>query len=67
MLILISDPFYPGLEEELSLLGDVSTDRLAFTEADIILVRSETKADKSYLEKAKNLILCSIHIKLILQ
>lgn len=55
MLILISDPFYPGLEEELSLLGDVSTDRLAFTEADIILVRSETKADKSYLEKAKNL------------
>ncbi len=60
MLILISDPFHPGLEEKLSLLGDVSTARSAFAEADIILVRSETKADRSYLEKAK-------HLKLIIR
>ena len=55
MLILISDPFHPGLEKKLSLLGEVSTDRSAFTQADIILVRSETNADKSYFKKARNL------------
>lgn len=55
MKILISDPFHPELEDHLRKYGEVTTEQSSYTEADIILIRSATKADKSYLNNAKNL------------
>ncbi len=55
MKILISDPFHPGLEDQLRKYGEVTTEKSSYTDADIILIRSATKADKSYLNNAKNL------------
>lgn len=55
MKILISDLFHPGLEDQLRKYGEVTTEKSSYTDADIILIRSATKADKSYLNNAKNL------------
>tara|TARA_Y100000588_G_scaffold267413_1_gene282483 strand:- start:10117 stop:10998 length:882 start_codon:yes stop_codon:yes gene_type:complete len=55
MKILISDPFYPEFEDQLRKYGEVTTEKSIYTEADIILIRSATKADKSYLKNAKSL------------
>src|SRR5512138_889770 len=55
MLILISDKFDKTLPGVLSRYGDVTDDKNRVGEADIILVRSKTKANREYLDCAKNL------------
>jgi phosphoglycerate dehydrogenase-like enzyme len=55
MLILISDKFDSTLPGLLAKYGQVTDDPNRVPEADIILVRSKTKATAEYLEKAKNL------------
>jgi phosphoglycerate dehydrogenase-like enzyme len=55
MLILISDKFDSALPGLLAKYGQVTDDQNRVAEADIILVRSKTKANAEYLTKAKNL------------
>ncbi|MEW6051595.1 MAG: NAD(P)-dependent oxidoreductase [Candidatus Zixiibacteriota bacterium] len=55
MLILISDKFDKALPQVLAKYGEVTDDKNRVAEADIILVRSKTKANKEYLESARNL------------
>lgn len=55
MLILISDAFDKSLPEKLSVFGEVTEDKERLKEADVVLIRSKTKATKEYLEEAKNL------------
>ncbi len=55
MLILISDAFDESLPKVLSKYGEVTADKNRLPEAEIVLVRSKTKATKEYLDNAKNL------------
>ncbi len=55
MLILISDAFDPSLEEKLAKYGDVTTDKERLPEADVVLIRSKTKATREYIDQAPNL------------
>lgn len=55
MKILISDPFSKDLPDKLREFGEVTDNKDEFTDADIILVRSATKARKEYIDQAKNL------------
>ncbi len=55
MLILISDAFDKSLPEKLSKFGEVTEDHSRLGEADVVLIRSKTKATKEYLDEAKNL------------
>jgi D-3-phosphoglycerate dehydrogenase len=55
MKILISDPFSKDLPDRLREFGEVTDNKAEFTDADIILVRSATKARKEYIDQAKNL------------
>lgn len=55
MLILISDAFDESLPKVLSRYGEVTDDKNRLADAEIILVRSKTKATKEYLESAKSL------------
>lgn len=55
MLILISDAFDKSLPEKLGRFGQVTEDKERLSEADVVLIRSKTKADKAYLDSAKNL------------
>lgn len=55
MLILISDAFDPSLEGKLAEFGEVTTDKDRQSEADIILIRSKTKATREYIDNAPNL------------
>jgi D-3-phosphoglycerate dehydrogenase len=55
MKILISDPFSKDLPEKLKEFGEVTDNKEEFRDADIILVRSATKARKEYIDEAKNL------------
>ncbi len=55
MKILIADAFDKGLPKRLEKFGEVFDDAGRIAEADVILVRSKTKADRAYLEKARNL------------
>lgn len=55
MLILISDPFDPSLEGKLAQYGEVTTDPDRLAEADIVLVRSKTKCDREFIDRAPNL------------
>ena len=55
MLILISDAFDPSLEGKLAEFGEVTTDKERQSEADIILIRSKTKATREYIDNAPNL------------
>ncbi len=55
MLILISDAFDDSLPKMLSQYGEVTEDKNRLPEAEIVLVRSKTKATKEYIDKAKNL------------
>lgn len=55
MLILISDAFDASLPEKLVDFGEVTTDKSRMVDAEIILVRSKTKCDREYIDKAKNL------------
>ena len=55
MLILIADAFDKSLPEKLSIFGEVTTDIERLGEADVVLIRSKTKATKDYIDKAKNM------------
>ena len=55
MLILISDAFDKSLPEKLSVFGEVTTDTSRLAEADVVLIRSKTKATKEYIDEAKNM------------
>ncbi len=55
MLILIADKFDATLPKTLSKYGEVTDDKNRLAQADIILVRSKTKANKEYLDSATNL------------
>jgi D-3-phosphoglycerate dehydrogenase len=55
MLILISDKFDKTLPTVLAKYGEVTDDKTRVADADIILVRSKTKANKEYLDSAKKL------------
>lgn len=55
MLILISDAFDKTLPGVLEKYGEVTDDSSRVADADIILIRSKTKATKEYLDQAKNL------------
>ncbi len=52
MLILIADAFDKSLPEKLSVFGEVTDDISRLGEADVILIRSKTKATKEYIDKA---------------
>ncbi len=55
MLILISDAFDPSLAGNLAKFGEVTDDKGRLAEADIVLIRSKTKATREYIDEAKNL------------
>lgn len=55
MLILISDSFNQSLSEKLKKFGEVTTDKNRLSEAEIVLIRSKTKATKEYIDSAPNL------------
>jgi phosphoglycerate dehydrogenase-like enzyme len=55
MLILISDAFDTGLAGKLERLGEVTTDKDRLPEADVVLIRSKTKATKEYIDSAPKL------------
>ena len=55
MLILISDAFDPSLAGNLAQFGEVTDDKSRLPEADVVLIRSKTKATKEYIDEAKNM------------
>ncbi len=55
MKILISDAFEPSLPDKLRAFGEVTDDRSQVPEADVVLVRSKTKCDSDYIDRAQNL------------
>lgn len=55
MLILIADAFDKSLPEKLSVYGEVTSDMNRLAEADVVLIRSKTKATKEYIDSAKNM------------
>jgi D-3-phosphoglycerate dehydrogenase / 2-oxoglutarate reductase len=52
MLILISDAFDPGLPDRLAKFGEVTSDKGRLAEADVVLIRSKTKATREYIDGA---------------
>jgi D-3-phosphoglycerate dehydrogenase len=55
MKILISDPFSKDLPDKLKEFGEVTDNKDELSAADIVLVRSATKATKDYIDQAENL------------
>lgn len=55
MLILISDAFDKSLPEKLSAFGEVTDDKSRLKDADVVLIRSKTKATREYIDQAPNL------------
>jgi D-3-phosphoglycerate dehydrogenase / 2-oxoglutarate reductase len=55
MLILISDAFDPSLAGKLAKFGEVTDDKARLAEANVVLIRSKTKATREYIDEAKNL------------
>jgi D-3-phosphoglycerate dehydrogenase len=55
MKILISDPFSKDLPEKLKEFGEVTDDKAELPNANVVLVRSATKATKEYIDQAPNL------------
>jgi len=55
MLILISDAFDPGLPGRLEKFGEVTSDKGRLPDADVVLIRSKTKATREYIDSAPNL------------
>ena len=55
MLILICDPFDPGLPQKLARFGEVTDDMSRLAEAEVALVRSKTKCTAEWLEGAPSL------------
>ena len=54
MKILIADAFDKGLPERLKKFGEVFDDPARVAEAEVILVRSKTKADRAYIDQARS-------------
>ncbi len=55
MHILISDAFDPSLPEKLKPFGTVTTDPGQLAQADVVLIRSKTKATREYIDSAPKL------------
>lgn len=55
MLILISDAFDKSLPDKLRVFGEVTDDTSRLKEADVVLIRSKTKATKEYIDEAANM------------
>lgn len=55
MKILISDAFDPSLPARLEALGEVTEDKDRLPEMDVVLIRSKTKCDRDYIDRAKSL------------
>ncbi len=55
MLILISDAFDKSLPGKLAAFGEVTDDKSRLKDADVVLIRSKTKATKEYIDQAPNL------------
>ncbi len=55
MKILIADAFDAGLPDRLKKFGDVTTDASELASADVVLIRSKTKATKEYIDQAPKL------------
>jgi D-3-phosphoglycerate dehydrogenase len=55
MKILISDAFDPSLPGKLAAFGEVTDDKEQVAEVDVVLVRSKTKCDRAYIDRAKKL------------
>ena len=55
MKILVSDAFDPSLPGKLAAFGEVTDDKEQVAEADVVLVRSKTKCDRPYIDRAKKL------------
>lgn len=55
MLILISDAFDKSLPGKLSAFGEVTDDKSRLKDAEVVLIRSKTKADRAYIDQAPNL------------
>lgn len=53
MLILIADAFDKSLPGKLAVFGEVTDDISRLPEADVVLIRSKTKATKEYIDSAK--------------
>jgi D-3-phosphoglycerate dehydrogenase len=52
MVILISDPFDPGLPGRLAEFGEVTDDKSRLPEADVVLIRSKTRVTREYIDGA---------------
>jgi D-3-phosphoglycerate dehydrogenase len=55
MKILVSDAFDPSLPGKLAAFGEVTDDKEQVAEVDVVLVRSKTKCDRAYIDRAKKL------------
>ncbi len=55
MLILISDAFGPELPDKLKEFGEVTEDKDRLKEAEVVLVRAETKCTREYIDGAPKL------------
>lgn len=55
MLILICDAFDKSLPGKLAQFGEVTDDRTRLPDATVALIRSKTKADKEFIDKAPKL------------
>jgi D-3-phosphoglycerate dehydrogenase len=52
MLIYIADAFDAGLPAKLAKYGEVTEDKNKLAQADVVLIRSKTKATKEYIDSA---------------
>jgi D-3-phosphoglycerate dehydrogenase len=55
MKILISDAFDPSLPGKLAAFGEVTDNKELVPDVDVVLVRSKTKCDRAYIDRAKKL------------
>jgi D-3-phosphoglycerate dehydrogenase len=55
MKILISDAFDASLPDRLKKFGEVTDDKSQLADANVVLIRSKTKAKKDYIDSAPNL------------
>ena len=55
MKILISDAFDPSLPAKLEVFGEVTRDKEQLEDVDVVLVRSKTKCQRDYIDRARKL------------
>ncbi len=55
MKILLADAFDASLPDALKKYGEVTSDSAQLADADIVLIRSKTKATKEYIDQAKKM------------